>query len=42
VVEWFDADKGYGFVAASADGVQLLVHHKQIAGAGYITHPVAG
>jgi cold shock CspA family protein len=32
VVQWFCADKGYGFVEAIADGVQLLVHHTEILG----------
>jgi len=32
VVQWFSANKGYGFVEASADGVQLLVHHTEIVG----------
>lgn len=36
-VKWFNAEKGYGFIAPDAGGSDLFVHFTAIQGAGYRT-----
>lgn len=35
-VKWFNAEKGYGFIAQS-NGDDLFVHYSEIQGSGYRT-----
>ena len=34
-VKWFNASKGYGFIAQDAGGADLFAHFRDIVGAGY-------
>ncbi|GAA1742249.1 MULTISPECIES: cold-shock protein [Aeromicrobium] len=34
-VKWFNAEKGYGFIAPDDGGEDLFAHFKQIQGSGY-------
>ena len=36
-VKWFNADKGFGFVAPDEGGDDLFVHHSEIRTQGYAT-----
>ena len=34
-VKWFNAEKGYGFIAPDDGSADLYAHHSAIAGSGY-------
>ena len=36
-VKWFNADKGFGFIAPEDGGKDLFVHHSEIKMDGYAT-----
>ncbi|AFZ83555.1 cold shock protein [Candidatus Kinetoplastibacterium blastocrithidii (ex Strigomonas culicis)] len=35
VVKWFNAEKGYGFIAPESGGKDLFVHFSEIQGTGF-------
>ena len=34
-VKWFNAEKGYGFIAVEGGGADVFVHFSAIVGSGY-------
>jgi cold shock protein len=36
-VKWFNAEKGYGFIAVEGGGADVFVHYSAIAMSGYRT-----
>ncbi|HKA68289.1 MAG TPA: cold-shock protein [Actinomycetes bacterium] len=34
-VKWFNAEKGFGFIAPDGDGPDVFAHFSQITGEGY-------
>ena len=36
-VKWFNAEKGYGYIAQDGDGPDVFVHYSAIVGTGYRT-----
>jgi CspA family cold shock protein len=37
IVKWFNASKGYGFIAPDDGGKDLFIHHSEIQTEGYAT-----
>jgi Cold shock proteins len=37
IVKWFNASKGYGFIAPDDGGNDLFIHHSEIQTEGYAT-----
>ena len=37
IVKWFNASKGYGFIAPDDGGNDLFIHHSEIKTEGYAT-----
>jgi CspA family cold shock protein len=37
VVKWFNAEKGYGFIAVDGGGADVFVHYSAIVSDGYRT-----
>jgi len=35
IVKWFDATKGFGFIAPEDGSKDIFVHHSAIVGSGY-------
>lgn len=36
-VKWFNAEKGYGFIAPEGGGSDVFVHYSEIQGSGFRT-----
>jgi cold shock protein len=34
-IKWFNAEKGYGFIAVEGGGADVFVHYSAITGSGY-------